>query len=136
MTHTNTQPSCIFCEKPIDERLFTSHLAFACFDRHPVAPGHILVIPTRHEASWFGLNREEQNEILEVLDRAKEYLNARYSPDGYTIGINEGTAAGQTVFHVHLHLIPRYRNDVEDPRGGVRGVIPEKQRYPTLIPDE
>jgi len=136
MTHTNPRQGCIFCEKPMDERLFTSRRAFACLDRHPVAPGHILVIPARHEASWFELNRREQQEMLEVLDQAREYLDARYSPDGYTIGVNEGAAAGQTVFHVHLHLIPRYVNDVEDPRGGIRGVLPGKQRYPITTSDE
>jgi len=136
MTHTGTEPGCIFCEKPIDERLFVSDYAFACFDRHPVAFGHILVIPTRHEASWFALNRNEQTSMLEILDRAKDYLDAHFSPDGYTIGVNEGASAGQTVFHVHLHLIPRSLNDVEDPRGGIRGVIPGKQRYPTQTPDD
>jgi diadenosine tetraphosphate (Ap4A) HIT family hydrolase len=120
----------------MDERLFTSRLAFACLDRHPVAPGHILVIPVRHAASWFELSRREQAAMLELLDRAKGYLDARCSPDGYTIGINEGAAAGQTIFHVHLHLIPRFANDVEDPRGGIRGVIPGKQRYPNRTPDD
>ena len=136
MTHTNTRPGCIFCEKPMDERLFTLKHAFACLDLHPVAPGHILVIPARHEASWFGLNRREQEAMLEILDRAREYLDVRYSPDGYTIGVNEGAAAGQTVFHVHLHLIPRYANDVDDPRGGIRGVLPGKQHYPIHTPDD
>ena len=136
MKRRDIEQGCIFCEKPIDERLFVSPCAFACFDKHPVASGHILVIPTRHEASWFALNKKEQAAMLEVLDHAKDYLDSRFAPVGYTIGVNEGAAAGQTIFHVHLHLIPRYPNDVEDPRGGIRGVIPGKQRYPIHSPDE
>jgi len=131
MNPTEREPGCIFCDKPTDERLFTSNLAFACLDRHPVAPGHILIIPARHEASWFGLTVDERAAMLELLDRAREYLDDRFSPDGYTIGVNEGASAGQTIFHVHLHLIPRHSGDVPDPRGGIRGVIPKKRRYPT-----
>jgi diadenosine tetraphosphate (Ap4A) HIT family hydrolase len=131
VTPTDTQQGCIFCDKPTNERLFTAPLVFACFDRHPVSQGHILVIPTRHTASWFDLTADERTAMLGLLDRAREYLDGRFSPKGYTIGINEGAAAGQTIFHVHLHLIPRYTGDVADPKGGIRGVIPGKQRYPT-----
>ncbi|MBN1880744.1 MAG: HIT family protein [Deltaproteobacteria bacterium] len=120
----------------MDERLFTTKHAFSCLDRHPVAQGHILVIPVRHVASWFGLNRKERAAMLETLDRAKGYLDDRFSPDGYTIGVNEGAAAGQTIFHVHLHLIPRYVHDVENPLGGIRGVIPGKQLYPDRLSDD
>jgi len=136
VTSTNSEQGCIFCEKPESERLLTAPLAFAIHDLFPVAPGHILLIPTRHTASWFDLTRDEHRDILDLLDRAKDYLDSRFSPRGYTIGINEGAAAGQTIFHVHLHLIPRHPGDVVDPKGGIRGVIPKKQRYPTRTCEE
>ena len=80
-------------------------------------------------ADWFDTTADERHAMFDLADKAKALLNAEFRPDGYNLGINVGEAAGQTVFHVHLHLIPRYRGDVANPRGGVRGVIPDKQNY-------
>ena len=98
-------------------------------DAHPVSPGHSLVIPKRHIGSWFEATSEEVSAMLELLEDGKTMLDASHHPDGYNIGINDGLAAGQTVPHLHMHLIPRFTGDVPDPRGGVRWVIAEKARY-------
>ena len=98
-------------------------------DGYPVSRGHTLVIPKRHVGSFFELEGNERDDILSMLDQAKTHLNAEYAPDGYNIGINDGPAAGQTVPHLHVHLIPRYRGDQDDPRGGVRWIFPEKADY-------
>ena len=89
----------------------------------------MLIISKRHAADWFSLFEEEQEAMISLLQQVKEYLDRRYHPDGYNIGLNCGAAAGQTVFHVHMHVIPRYRGDTPHPEGGVRGVIPAKQGY-------
>jgi diadenosine tetraphosphate (Ap4A) HIT family hydrolase len=104
-------------------------LAVVVRDAYPVAPGHKLVIPRRHVESFFELQHAEQIAMLSLLDQARNDVELEFAPDGYTIGINDGAAAGQTVPHVHLHLIPRHRGDVEDPRGGVRWVLPALARY-------
>jgi diadenosine tetraphosphate (Ap4A) HIT family hydrolase len=106
-------------------------LAIAIADGFPLSQGHSLIVPRRHVASWFDLSNEEHGAIVELLDRLRERLDATYAPDAYNIGINDGTAAGQTVMHVHVHVhvIPRYRGDTEDPRGGVRWVLPGKAAY-------
>jgi len=88
-----------------------------------------LIIPFRHFASYFDATREEKLAILELIDRAKEFLDREFKPDGYNIGVNVGEAAGQTIMHVHIHVIPRYAGDTEDPTGGVRNVIPERGNY-------
>lgn len=104
-------------------------MAVAVHDAFPVAPGHTLVIPLRHVGSFFELQESEQLAMLALLNRARARLEDEFAPDGYTIGINDGPAAGQTVPHVHLHLIPRHAEDVPDPRGGVRWVIPDNANY-------
>ena len=121
------ESSCPFCS--ISGALFENELAYVREDKFPVSPGHLLIIPKRHVPDWFLLIREEQQAMLALLSRAKEYLDVRYHPDGYNIGINCGEAAGQTVFHVHMHLIPRYAGDTGNPRGGVRGVIADRKDY-------
>ena len=98
-------------------------------DAYPVSPGHTLVIPTRHVGSFFELDEAERAVLLNLLARAREGLEREFKPDGYNIGINDGAPAGQTVPHLHIHLIPRYQGDLSDPRGGVRWVIPDKARY-------
>ena len=98
-------------------------------DGFPISPGHTLIIPKRHVGSFFELEPEERSELLVLLDRTKLLLDKELSPQGYNIGINDGPAAGQTVLHLHIHLIPRYNNDRADPRGGVRWIIPEKADY-------
>jgi diadenosine tetraphosphate (Ap4A) HIT family hydrolase len=103
--------------------------AYALFDKYPVSRGHLLVIPYRHVPDFFQTSWDERHAVLTLLDMAKAFLDEKFSPNGYNIGVNAGEAAGQTVMHVHVHLIPRYAGDTPDPRGGVRGVIPAKQSY-------
>jgi diadenosine tetraphosphate (Ap4A) HIT family hydrolase len=103
--------------------------AIAIRDGYPVSPGHTLLIPKRHTGSFFDLSERERSDLLALLDRAKLALDDEFHPQGYNIGINDGPAAGQTVPHLHVHLIPRYDGDLPDPRGGVRWVIPDKAKY-------
>ena len=122
--------NCPFCKAESERDIIaSSSLSVAFFDGFPVSPGHALIIPKRHVASFFDLSKEEQRDLLNLADRVKRIVEERYHPDGYNIGINVGEAAGQSIFHVHMHLIPRYQGDVPNPRGGVRGVIPAKQNY-------
>lgn len=121
---------CFFC-KCIDEKNYEleNEYAFARFDDFPVNAGHLEVIPKRHIKDWWETTTEERLAIFELLDKAKELIESKYAPDGYNIGMNLGESAGQTVMHLHIHLIPRYIGDVPNPRGGVRGVIPERKDY-------
>ena len=118
--------SCLFCDC---DSIIESALLYVRSDKFPVSGGHCLVIPKRHVETWFDMSKEEQTEALELIDQVKAMLDEKYSPDGYNIGMNCGESAGQTVPHAHIHVIPRYNGDMENPRGGVRGVIPEKQSY-------
>jgi diadenosine tetraphosphate (Ap4A) HIT family hydrolase len=102
-------------------------LAFAVRDLEPASPGHTLVIPKRHCTSFFDLSNEEIVACYELLRRERETIRREHRPDGFNVGVNEGAAAGQSVAHVHLHLIPRYVGDHPDPRGGVRHVIPTRR---------
>ncbi|MEW6458657.1 MAG: HIT domain-containing protein [Bacillota bacterium] len=104
-------------------------LAFAIYDRYPVSVGHMLIIPKRHLPSYFDITTEERLSIFALVDDCRLMLQAKFNPNGYNIGINDGEAAGQSVWHCHVHLIPRYFGDVDNPRGGVRGAIPEKRIY-------
>jgi len=98
-------------------------------DAFPVTPGHALVVPRRHVAAWRDLTSDEKAAIFDLVDRVRETLDAQHAPNGYNIGMNDGIAAGQTVMHVHVHVIPRYAGDDPDPRGGVRRVLPHKAAY-------
>lgn len=120
-------PNCLFCRP--DGILFENELAYAKPDKFPVNPGHLLIIPKRHVADFFLTSNTEKVALLSLLDEAKHYLDGKHAPAGYNVGINVGEVAGQTISHVHVHLIPRYRGDMENPRGGVRGVIPSRQSY-------
>jgi len=120
---------CPFCTLPPERIIDSNELAIVIRDGYPVSPGHTLVIPKRHIGSWFEITPKEQSAMLELLQSAKARLEAEHQPDGYNIGINDGPAAGQTVPHLHMHLIPRYQGDLEDPRGGVRWVIAGKAKY-------
>jgi len=102
---------------------------FAIYDKYPVNKGHALIIPKREESDYFQLTFKEQAACWFLVNMVKEYLVNNFKPDGFNIGINSGKVAGQTVDHCHIHLIPRYENDMKDPTGGVRGVIPEKRVY-------
>jgi diadenosine tetraphosphate (Ap4A) HIT family hydrolase len=121
--------SCPFCAPQQPRVLFSDEVAFAYRDGHPVSPGHTLIIPRRHVGSWFELTLDERDAMLRLLDAARDAVVAEFHPDGFNLGINDGPAAGQTVAHVHLHVIPRYQGDTADPRGGVRWVLPEKANY-------
>ena len=123
-----TKP-CPFCTLPLERIIDSNDLALVIRDGYPVSPGHTLVIPKRHIGSWFEITPEEQSAMLDLLGRAKAVLEEDFKPDGYNIGINDGPTAGQTVPHLHMHLIPRYKDDLKDPRGGVRWVIPGKAKY-------
>ena len=122
-------PKCLFCSVERDQVLIDHPLAFAKRDGYPVSKGHTLIIPRRHVASFFETTEEERQAMLKLLDEMKAMLDREHKPDGYNIGINNGPAAGQTVMHLHIHLIPRYAGDRPDPRGGVRWVIPEMAEY-------
>ena len=122
------QADCIFCN-PKREILAQNTHALAFFDTYPVSPGHALVVPRRHAATIFDLSEEELTGCFQLVLPLKDVLLARYSPDGFNVGANCGEAAGQSVWHAHIHVIPRYKGDVPNPRGGVRGVIPYKASY-------
>jgi len=121
--------ACPFCS-PLEDRIaFDDALVRGLWDEYPVSPGYLLIVPKRHVATWFDATVEEQVAMTRAMQSAREAIEALHSPDGYNAGINIGEAAGQTVFHLHLHLIPRYRGDVEDPRGGVRHLFPDRAAY-------
>ena len=120
---------CPFCPPKDHEIIETHELAVAIKDSFPLTRGHSLVVPRRHVASFFELTAAERTAMLELLDRAKAALDREFAPDAYNIGINDGAAAGQTVMHLHVHLIPRYKGDADDPRGGVRWIFPKKADY-------
>lgn len=121
---------CFFC-KCINEKNYTLENEYAImrYDNFPVNDGHLEIIPKRHVKDWWSTTNEERMAIFELLDEAKKIVDEKYHPDAYNIGMNLGEAAGQSVMHLHVHLIPRYKGDVPNPRGGVRGVIPNKQSY-------
>ena len=98
-------------------------------DGFPITNGHTLIIPKRHITSFFDCSAEEQAALIGALNTAKQELDKTCSPDGYNVGINDGNAAGQTIGHLHIHLIPRYQGDQPDPRGGVRWIFPDKAVY-------
>jgi diadenosine tetraphosphate (Ap4A) HIT family hydrolase len=123
-----TKP-CPFCALPLERIIDSNDLALVIRDGYPVSPGHTLVITKRHIGSWFEITQSEQQALLDLLAKAKAILETEFKPDGYNIGVNDGPTAGQTVPHLHMHLIPRYEGDQEDPRGGVRWIIPGKAKY-------
>lgn len=121
---------CPFCNPDSERELIVeSATAYAIYDKFPVNEGHALVIPKRHCSSYFDLTFKEQSACSFMLNKVQHIIDKRFNPDGFNVGINIGKDAGQTVNHVHIHLIPRYKGDVEEPRGGIRGVIPNKQKY-------
>lgn len=129
MNNQTVQNPCPFCSLPSQRIVEENDLAVLILDGYPISPGHSLVIPKRHVRSFFETTEAERLAILALLDKAKALADETRHPNAYNIGINDGIAAGQTVPHLHIHLIPRYVGDQEDPRGGVRWVIPEKADY-------
>ena len=112
--------SCVFCKYPEADYIIENELAFAIYDKFPVNEGHMLVIPKRHFASYFKATQKEIMAIFDLTKKCKKILETEYNPDGYNIGFNVNYAGGQTVMHLHQHIIPRYEGDVENPRGGIR----------------
>lgn len=129
-TMSESESACPFCHILADRIVVENELAFALVDKYPVNPGHLLVCPRRHVASFFDLTESELTDVFRLVHEMKTRCDAEFHPAGYNVGVNVGRPAGQTVMHVHVHLIPRYDGDVEDPTGGVRHVIGGKGRYP------
>lgn len=123
------ETTCPFCQLPPERIAGGNDRGLIVRDAYPVSPGHTLIIPRRHVGSFFELSPEERDDLLALLNEARAELARSHRPQGYNIGINDGPAAGQTVPHLHIHLIPRYTGDQPDPRGGVRWVMPDRARY-------
>lgn len=121
--------NCLFCNLASRKIIAEDELTATLFDEFPISLGHTLIVPKQHVTSLFLLEETVQCALLRTLNQAKIYLTNSFNPDGFNIGINDGTAAGQSVMHLHIHLIPRYRGDCSNPRGGVRWIFPEKAVY-------
>lgn len=119
--------ACIFCK--LKNYVLENDLAYAVFDTMPVNEGHMLIIPKRHVQNYFDVTPDEEAAMLDLLHKGHAMLEERYHPDGFNFGVNCNKCAGQSVMHVHMHLIPRYIGDTAAPLGGVRAVVPEKMGY-------
>ena len=124
-----SRPGCPFCDIPSESVVAESPHALAVRDRYPVAPGHTLVVPKAHAQTLFALNAEVQADVWRLAARVRDELRTQRNPDGFNVGLNDGPAAGQTVEHAHVHVIPRSAGDRTDPRGGIRWVLPERAAY-------
>ena len=121
---------CVFCDKiKCGDYFYENDKVVALYDAYPVSKGHCLIVPKRHFDNYFQATEMEIKAIYKAIKVVRTITDDLYKPDGYNIGTNVGEVAGQTVQHMHVHLIPRYINDMQDPKGGVRGVIPNKQKY-------
>jgi diadenosine tetraphosphate (Ap4A) HIT family hydrolase len=120
---------CPFCTLKYNRVVAETELTLTLRDGYPVSQGHTLIVPRRHVGSFFAVTSSEQKELMAALAQAKEDLDRESGPDSYNIGINDGPAAGQSIAHLHIHLIPRYSGDRQEPRGGVRWIFPEKADY-------
>ena len=123
---------CLFCDRINTTQhhiILESDETYVRWDNMPVSQGHLEIVPKRHVVSFFELTEQELSSIYKLMIQAKGLLDKKYSPAGYTIGVNEGEAAGRTIHHLHIHLIPRYLGDVKNPRGGIRHIIPGKGSY-------
>lgn len=114
--------SCIFCEYGKEEYIAENDLCFAIFDKFPVNEGHALIIPKRHFQNYFDATKEEIAAMYDLSHEVKKIIDDKYSPDGYNVGVNVNHEGGQTIMHLHMHIIPRYKGDIEDPRGGIRRI--------------
>lgn len=121
--------ACVFCDMDPSRIVLKTDLAYTIRDGFPVSPGHTLIIPRRHVASFFDCTPSEQAALLSALGESRENIIKELNPSGFNIGINDGADAGQTVPHLHIHLIPRFHGDQTDPRGGVRWIFPDKAAY-------
>ena len=134
-TANETDETCRFClTKPNRRIMLEGKFGFAAFDLHPANEGHFLVIPYRHLPDYFDINDDELMELWQLVAKGKKIVDEKHNPDGYNVGINVGEWAGQSIPHLHIHVIPRYKGDVENPKGGVRGVVPKRKLY-TIKPD-
>lgn len=123
-------PGCVFCDRIAGGALAAENELAAAFpDAFPLNPGHSLIVPKRHEPDFLALREAEQVAILRLVQSVRREIEVRLGPAGFNLGVNVGEAAGQTVQHAHLHLIPRFPGDVSDPRGGIRWIIPARARY-------
>jgi diadenosine tetraphosphate (Ap4A) HIT family hydrolase len=120
---------CIFCKIDSSKILIEKENCISFYDIYPVSNGHVLVIPKIHISNYFDIELELRNDLWNLVNETKIVLTKKFNPDGFNVGLNINAAAGQTIFHCHIHIIPRYNGDMEDPKGGVRGVIPSKQKY-------
>ncbi len=120
---------CPFCDVPPESIYAMSEHAFAIRDNYPVARGHMLVIPNIHAASIFAHNASVQADVWHLVANVRADLQSQLNPDGFSVGLNDGQAAGQTVHHAHVHIIPRFHGDVDDPRGGIRWLLPKHAAY-------
>ena len=121
---------CLFCNKSKQKIIYSSELLYVVRDSYPVTKHNTLIIPHRHVSSFFDLNDNEFNDLNKILKKQRQsLLDLDKEITGFNIGVNAGADAGQTIMHVHIHLIPRRKGDIENPRGGVRGVKPSKQKY-------
>jgi diadenosine tetraphosphate (Ap4A) HIT family hydrolase len=129
------KPSCPFCTPEAGRIFLETDLILGLWDGFPVSPGHALLVPRRHVTDWFHASPAEHAALIAAISEARVSIeeqarrNGQSTPDGYNVGFNAGVSAGQTVFHLHVHVIPRYLGDAENPRGGIRGVIPGKASY-------
>jgi superfamily II DNA or RNA helicase/diadenosine tetraphosphate (Ap4A) HIT family hydrolase/HKD family nuclease len=123
------QPDCPFCNPDMSRVFYEGQLTLGLWDGYPVTPGHALLVPRRHVADWFSASAAEKVELFDAIEATREAICREHDPQGFNLGVNVGRAAGQTVFHLHVHVIPRYDGDVADPTGGVRGVIPHLANY-------
>ena len=120
------ESACPFCQVPEERIVMTLGSGMALHDSYPVAEGHTLVVPEAHVASLFDLPEERQAELWKLVVMVRDHLTEELHPAGFNVGVNDGLAAGQTVAHAHIHVIPRFEGDAPDPRGGVRWLLPEK----------
>ena len=120
---------CPFCNPAPDRIILENEIILGLWDGFPVSPGHALLVPRRHVAKWSDASSREQAELWAAIAGLQGQIERRYKPHGYNIGVNSGEAAGQTIPHLHVHVIPRYHGDVDDPKGGVRWVVPAKADY-------
>ncbi len=126
----STCPFCQFISGTSDKTmLFENQTGFVIRDGYPITKGHTLIVPKHHVGSFFEITSEERQALFDLVDQAKAQLDQELKPASYNIGINDGEAAGQTIAHLHIHLIPRYHEPDKDPRGGVRWLVPDKADY-------
>ena len=129
-TNIAKDPDCRFCKENPERRIMIEgKFGFAFWDMHPVNEGHFLVVPYRHVPDYFDITDEERDELWQMVNEGKKMCDKEHNPDGYNVGINVGKWAGQSIPHLHIHVIPRYKGDVENPKGGVRSVVPERRHY-------